>query len=302
MPPLNTLRVFEAAARHESFAKAAEELGVTPAAVSHQIKTLEEWLGATLFVRHAQGLYLTDPGRAAIPALAAAFDALGSAVQELRVAVPGAKINIAALPSVAQLWLAPRLPSLRVAFPNMRPSLYAVEEPPDFRREPFDLGIFFTRGTPRRAQSFKICDDLIFPVCTPAIAATLHSPSDLGSHPLLWDTSWINDWACWLSAAHVTSIVPNQGPAFSLYSLAVEAALDGAGVLMAHQALIVGPLTAGKLVVPFAERAETGASLTILVPDQSSARLAPVIEWLTASHKSQGSAAKTRSTKRKGSR
>jgi LysR family glycine cleavage system transcriptional activator len=246
---------------------------------------LEEWLGATLFARHARGLHLTDPGRAAIPAFAAAFDALGLAVQELRVAVPSAKINIAALPSVAQLWLAPRLPALRAAFPKIRPSLYAIEEPPDFRREPFDLAIFFTRSTPHGAQSFKISDDLIFPVCTPAIAATLCSPSDLGSHPLIWDTSWVNDWPCWLSAAGVTGVTPNQGSAFSLYSLAVEAALDGAGVLMAHQALIVRALGAGTLVAPFAERAKTGLMLTILVPDRSPARLAPLIEWL----KSQGS-------------
>src|SRR5262245_56225347 len=117
MPPLNALRAFEAAARHESFAKAADELGVTPAAISHQVKALEEWLGAALFVRHAQGLYLTDAGRAAMPAFSAAFEAMGLAVQELRVHAPRPQITIAALPSIAQLWLAPKLPALRRAFP-----------------------------------------------------------------------------------------------------------------------------------------------------------------------------------------
>jgi LysR family transcriptional regulator, glycine cleavage system transcriptional activator len=143
MPPLNALKAFEAAARHESFAKAAVELGVTPAAVSHQIKALEEWLGSALFVRHAQRLQLTVPGKSAMPAFFKAFDALGLAVQELRVAAPRVQVSIAALPSVAQLWLAPKLLALREAFPNIRASIYALEEPPNFRREPFDLALFF---------------------------------------------------------------------------------------------------------------------------------------------------------------
>ncbi|WP_292557607.1 LysR family transcriptional regulator, partial [Mesorhizobium sp.] len=105
MPPLNALRSFEAAARYESFAKAADELSVTPAAVSHQVKALEAWLGAPLFVRHAQGLHLTDAGRAALPAFSTAFDAMGLAVQELRIAAPRPQVSIAALPSIAQLWL-----------------------------------------------------------------------------------------------------------------------------------------------------------------------------------------------------
>ena len=280
MPPLNALRAFEAAARHESFAKAADELGVTPAAVSHQIKSLEEWLGSPLFVRHAQGLHLTEPGRAAMPAFSTAFDGLGLAVQELRVATPRAQVSIAALPSVAQLWLTPRLPRLRTAFPKARPSIYALEAPPDFRREPFDLAIFFVREGQPGSRSFKICDDLIFPVCTPEIGATLRSPADLAAHPLLWDTSWVDDWACWLAGAGVTGLSPNAGPAFSLYSLAVQAALDGAGVLIAHRALVAGSLASGALVAPFGSQANTGLSLAILAPDRPAARIAQLIEWL----------------------
>ena len=282
MPPLNALRAFEAAARHESFAKAADELGVTPAAVSHQVKGLEEWLGSPLFMRHAQGLQLTNPGRAAMPAFCAAFEALGVAVQELRVAAPRLQIIIAALPSVAQLWLTPRLPALRTAFPKARPSIYAIEEPPDFRKEPFDLAIFFMHEPRPGSRSFKLCDDLIFPVCTPEIASTLRKPSDLASQLLLWDTSWVSDWACWLSAAEVTDIPINEGPAFSLYSLAVQAARDGAGVLMAHEALIVDAMASGDLVAPFPLRAKTGLSLEILAPDRPAAQAAQLIEWLIA--------------------
>lgn len=280
MPPLNALRAFEAAARHESFAKAADELGVTPAAISHQVKSLEAWLGCPLFVRHAQGLQLTDSARSAMGALSAAFDVLGLAVQDLRVMAPRAQITIAALPSVAQLWLAPKLPALRAAFPGAQPSVHALEVPPNFRRESFDLAIFFVREAPRGVQSFKICDDLIFPVCTPGIAATLRSPEDLACHPLLWDTSWAGDWACWLSAAGIPGIDVKQGPAFSLYSLAVQAALEGAGILMAHEALTLAPVASGALVAPFPMRAPTGLSLEVLAPDRLPAQTIRIIDWL----------------------
>jgi LysR family glycine cleavage system transcriptional activator len=282
MPPLNALKAFEAAARHESFVKAAVELGVTPAAVSHQIKALEAWLGSALFVRHARGLHLTDPARSAMPDFTSAFDALGSAVQSLRVSAPHAQVSIAALPSIAQLWLAPKLPALRAALPKARPSLHALEEPPDFRREPFDLGLFFMREPAPGSRSFPLCDDRIFPLCTPAIAAALRSPADLASQPLLWDTSWAEDWSRWLAAAGATGVPVNEGPAFSLYSLAVQAALDGAGVLMAHEALVAGTMKSGLLVAPFDLVVETGARLELLVPHRTSAQTAAVVQWIVA--------------------
>lgn len=282
LPPLNALRAFEAAARHESFAKAADELGVTPAAVSHQVRALEEWLGSPLFVRQAQGLHLTDSARAAMGALSTAFDALGRAVQELRAVAPRTQVSIAALPSIAQLWLAPRLPALRAAFPSAPPSVHALELPPNFRRESFDLAIFFVREASHGARSFKICDDVIFPICTPRIAATLRSPEDLARHPLLWDTSWVDDWERWLSAAGVTGISVNKGPAFSLYSLALQAALEDGGILMAHEALTVGPMMSGALLAPFPVRATTGLSLMILAPDRLTAQTSQIVDWLIA--------------------
>jgi len=194
MPPLNALKAFEAAARHASFATAAEELGVTPAAVSHRVKALEAWFGAPLFVRRAQGLSLTDLGRSSLPAFSAAFDALGRAVQDLRGASPRAQVTIAALPAIAQLWLAPRLPRARAAFPSLSPSIHALETPPDLRRELFDFAIFFVREPPAGCRMVPIGDDVIFPVCIPGIARILASPSHLAAMPLLRDTSWSGDW------------------------------------------------------------------------------------------------------------
>lgn len=280
MPPLNALRAFEAAARHESFAKAADELGVTAAAVSQQVKSLEAWLGAELFARRAQGLALTEGGRAASPALSAAFDGLGRAVATLRGAASRADLQIAALPSIAQLWLGPRLAALRAAFPETHLSLHALETPPDLRREPFDLGLFFIGDAPRGSVAVEICADLIVPACAPAIAATVRSPSDLGRHPLLWDTRWADDWSLWLSAQGGPGLRTRDGPAFSLYSLAVQAALDGAGILMAHEVLVAGHLASGALVTPLPRRVPTGSRLAILVPDPTSPRTERLAAWL----------------------
>lgn len=280
MPPLNALKVFEAAARHVSFAKAAEELGVTPAAVSHQVKLLEAWLGAPLFIRRAQGLGLTEMGRKAMPAFAAAFDALGQAVQDLRRASPDAHLRIAALPAIAQLWLAPKLAAARMTFPRLRPSIHALEAPPDFRRELFDLAFFFVREAPPRCRIVWICDDRIFPACTPELAKQLATPADLASLPLLRDTSWTEDWDRWLSAASLQGVPTNEGPAFSLYSMAVQAALDGAGVLMAHAALVSGHMASGVLVAPFPTVVSTGLRLAVLAPEQASAEAMHLIEWL----------------------
>jgi LysR family glycine cleavage system transcriptional activator len=281
MPPLNALKAFEAAARHASFARAAEELGVTPAAVSHQVKALEAWLGAPLFVRRAQGLGLTDVGRATLPALSAAFDALGRAVQDLRGASPRARVDIAALPAIAQLWLAPRLAGARAAFPGLSPSVHALETPPDPRRELFDFAIFYVGDAPAGCRVVRLEDDVIFPACAPRIAGMLAAPGDLATTPLLRDTAWTDDWTCWLAAAAASARVPvDQGPAFSLYSMAVQAALDGTGVLMAHAALIGGHLASGALIAPFPTVARTGRHLAILVPERASAAAARLIAWL----------------------
>jgi LysR family glycine cleavage system transcriptional activator len=255
-------------------------LGVTPAAVSHQVKALEDWLGAPLFVRRAQGLGLTDLGRSTMPAFAAAFDALGRAVQDLRGAAPRAQVDIAALPAIAQLWLAPRLTSARAAFPRLSPSVHALETPPDLRRELFDFAIFYVRDAPPGCRMIRLCDDAIFPACAPEVARALAVPGDLATMPLLRDTTWTGDWACWLEAASSGGFPVDAGPAFSLYSMAVQAALDGAGVLMAHDALIGGHLRSGALVAPFPTVARTGRHLAILVPERASAEATHLIEWL----------------------
>src|ERR687897_17959 len=137
LPSLKSLRAFEAAARHESFLKAAEELGVTAGAIAQQVRQLEGWVGRALFPRHAHGVKLTREASLVLGKLGEAFDALGSAVQLMRTINLPREVRIAALPSVAQLWLAPRLPRLKREFSDLEVSVSALETPPNFNRDLF---------------------------------------------------------------------------------------------------------------------------------------------------------------------
>lgn len=245
--PLTALRAFEAAARLGSFALAATELGVTAGAITAHVKTLEATLGAPLFQRTSRGVRLTALGQAALPAFTQAFDALGQAVQSLRSAAAPRTVHIATLPAIAQLWLSPRLPALRAAAPDVEISITALESPPNLKRTPYDLSLFYGRET-----QGAISPDIIFPVCAPAVATRLRRPADLAHVPCLSDAVWSDDWALWLAAAG-ESLAP-RGPVFSLYALAVEETVNGAGVLIGHADLIADHLQRGTLVAPFAHR------------------------------------------------
>lgn len=289
LPPLNALRAFEAAARLESFAKAAEELAVTAGAVTQHIRQLEATLGFSLFRRMPQGVALTDAAREALPKLTRGFDLLGQAVQTLRNSEPHRPLAIAALPCIAQLWLSPRLGRLQLAFPELQISVSAMEEPPDPFRDAYDLSLFY-RDTAAEPSALGFGPDAILPVCAPALAERLASPADLARQTLLHDAVWRGDWARWLAAAAPEAKVdPARGPAFSLYSLALEAALSGSGLLMGRMSLVAPYLAAGRLVAPFDRAVPTPDRLT-LTPATSAgahARRIEVMEWLAASAEAQ---------------
>lgn len=260
-PPLNALRAFEAAARLGGFARAAEELLVSPGAVSQQVRLLEDWAGLPLFERRAQGVELTEAGRAVHPDLVAAFDAVGRAAQKLR-ARGSQPLLIAALPSVAQLWLMPRLAKLRRALPGHAISVTALETAPNLLREPFSLALFLLP----RGQGAEIVQDALVPVCAPELAIRVRSPDDLMQLPCLTDTSWSADWDLWWRQAGSHQTFVPLGPRYSLYAMAVEDALAGAGILMGHTALLQPHLNAGRLVAPLPIEVDNGLSLAALVP------------------------------------
>ncbi|MGB3315136.1 MAG: LysR family transcriptional regulator [Albidovulum sp.] len=277
--PLNALRAFEAAARLGGFAAAAIELGVTAGAVTAHVKALEDSLGAPLFERHAQGVRLTGLGARVLPAFTRAFDALGLAVQSLRTEAAPRTVHIATLPAIAQLWLSPRLPAIRAAAPEITISITAMETPPDLKRAPFDFNLFYRRG----GAGQGLTPDVIFPVCAPALADRLTRPEDLAGLPCLADSVWADDWRLWARAAGLEAFSP-RGPVFSLYALAVEEAVNGAGVLMGHGALVAAHLASGALVAPFDVEHRLDRDLTLwsarpLRPDSPAARVA---EWLAS--------------------
>ena len=261
-PPLNALRAFEAAARHGSFTGAAAELCVTAGAVAQHVKALEAWAGAPLFVRRAQGVELTGLGQTVLPGFVAAFNQLSQAVQTLRAEEAPSHIRIAALPGIAQLWLSPRLPALRAAAKDVTISITALEAPPNLRREQFDLSVFI-ETEPDHPHVVELCDDVIFPVCTPALAGRLSAPSDLAHMVCLHDATWSRDWALWAEGASPGVPLEARGPVFSLYSLAVEEAKNGAGIVMGHEALVRALVEDGTLVAPFSHRLALRAKLVV---------------------------------------
>lgn len=261
-PPLNALRAFEAAARLGGFSKAAEELCVTPGAITQHIKALEDWVGAPLFERRSQGVTLTAAGARLQPEFTAAFDKMGAAIHLLRDVNDTPLVHIAALPSVAQLWLSPRLPRLRAENPACQFSVTALEQPPNLLREVFDWSVFL-EAPERAADGLVIEHDEIFPVCTPEIAASIRTAEDLTPHTLLVDDSWAEDWDSWAKGVGWARPAGITTARFSLYALALEEARNGAGILMGHACLVRPDLEAGRLVAPLPARVATGLALIL---------------------------------------
>lgn len=282
---LNALRAFEAAARLGGFSAAAEELGVTPGAISAHVKALETELGAPLFQRSPQGVSLTPLGQQALPGFSQAFDQLGLATQQMRDAAAPRVVHIATLPAIAQYWLSPRLPQLRAEMPGTEVSITALEQPPNLKRTPYDLCLFFDAQ-----QGELLAEDVIFPVCTPQLAKKLSQPQDLNNLPCLSDTSWEGDWQRWLKSvlspsqpeAPSEQSIALRGPVYSLYALAVEEALNGAGILMGHAVLLAPHLDSGRLVAPFSQQVTLNKGLRLWSMPGRSAHSASqqVARWL----------------------
>lgn len=262
MPPLNALRAFEAAARLNSFTAAADALFVTPAAVAQHIKLLEAGIGAELFKRKARGVVLTPLGSSVLSDFESAFDQLGMAVQKLRNTAAPNEVHIATLPSIAQLWLSPRLPEIRREMPEVMISVTALENPPNLIRDPYDLAIFPV-GSDTSGHFLKLANDVIYPVCSPDLGRDIVTLSDLSNAVHLHDTTWKDDWATWLGDVMPGRNLVKSGPEFSLYSLAVEECRNGAGVLIGHDLLVRRLIENGELVAPFSERVTLKTCLAI---------------------------------------
>ena len=253
LPPLKAVRTFEAAARHLSFTRAADELHVTQAAVSHQIKALEEWLGVTLFRRQTRGVLLTDAGRAYLPALTDALDAIDRATRDLLRRDQAGILTISSLGSFAAKWLVPRLGRFADRHPDISVRIAAEDTLVDFTQSEVDLAIRYSRGTWRGLHHEKFLTEEFFVVCAPKLLDgphPLNSPADLAHHTLLHD-QMREDWQMWLDHAGVT-VGPGRSLGFSHSNMVLDAAIDGLGVALGRSIMVADDLAAGRLVKPFA--------------------------------------------------
>ncbi len=253
LPSLKALRAFEAAARHESFTVAAEELFVTHAAISRHIRDLEEWLKAQLFVRTGRGVVLTETGRKYQRELTPAFDRMARATQDILEATSGSRLSISAEEAIASLWLVPRLGEFSRAYPDIELEIDPDDDLVDFRAHDVNLAIrFSTSGAPawRDVDVELLAEALVFPVCSPDLLEDkpVTKAEDLSIHILLHEDSR-RYWENWLDAENVTLPRGARGPMFQSH-LALEAAGSGQGFALGDQILTSEALKEGWLVAP----------------------------------------------------
>jgi len=259
LPPLNGLRAFEAAARYLSFTKAAEELNVTPAAVSQQVKSLEEYFGVALFKRLTRALMLTDSGQMVLPILQEGFDKLAEAGHILRSRQDDRILTVSVAPSFGAKWLVPRLDRFRRAHPDYDIRIDATDARADFKLDNVDIALRYGLGEYPGLVSECLLTEVAVPVCSPRLLEGEHplrTPDDLRHHTLLhiqWkmESDAAPNWRMWLKAAGLHDVDPDRGPQFSMESMAIQAAMDGQGIALISTALVEEDIAAGRLIRPF---------------------------------------------------
>lgn len=290
LPPLTALRAFEAAARHLSFVKAAAELSVTPAAVSHQVKALEADLGRALFSRLANGLALTDDGRALLPGLTEGFDHLARAASLTADRETAGRLTISVLPSLAVCWLAPRLPDFHRRHPEVELTLLAEDRPVHFQAGEADMAIRYGAGRYPGLRADLLMTEEVMPVCVPTLRdgdPPLRKMGDIRRHTLLHDLGvtatepWLS-WRTWLRAAKLTDVDADAGHAYGHSNLTVGAALAGLGVAIGRSVLIADHLRDGSLVPLFGLRRPADYAYYVVSPEARAdqPRIAAMRTWL----------------------
>lgn len=255
LPPLNALRTFEAAARHLSFTRAADELYVTQAAVSHQVKALEEYLSIQLFKRLNRALLLTEEGQHYYPAVRVALDDIAQATQSLYRAETSGVLTVSVNPSFASLWLVPRMHRFAKLYPDIDIRIAADDALVDFDRDNVDVAVRYGRGNWPKLHVEKLMAEELFPVCSSRYLEDhpeLKTPRGLKGHTLIHDYAFANEldlqWEDWIRKAGVEGVDPSRGPTFSHMHMVMQACLAGEGVALGRFAMIQDDLKAGRLV------------------------------------------------------
>lgn len=299
LPSLNALKAFEAAARHLSFSKAAEELYVTPAAISHQIKGLEDYLGVQLFHRLNRALVLTEAAQAALPKLQEGFACLAEAVQEIHNHDGQQTVTVWAAPSFAAKWLVARLNRFAALHPGIDLQVSASESLIDdkssrgaitdsLRNHAIDVAIPFGQGEYPDYRVDKLFSVSVVPLCSPSLLEGEHplrQPEDLIYHTLIHDDTGYKgrpDWPAWLETAGVDGVDTTRGLHFNHVSLALQAAIDGQGVVLSLKPLAADDLAAGRLIIPFDLSLPVEYAYYVICPEATAERpeITAFREWL----------------------
>ncbi len=288
--PLNALRAFEASARQLSFVKASAELSVTPAAVSHQVKKLEEFLGLPLFRRRARGLLLTETGQLLLSELGEVFLRLDTAMERVIDSDSRGTLTLSVAPTFAVMWLIPRLQKFYEQHPDIDVRISTSLGLVDFQRDDFDAAIRLGNGEWLGLEAIRLFDETVTPMCSPRLLEgpdALKSPSDLRKHVLLHNHSMDYDpesptWESWLRAAGASDVDASRGIHFSLPDHGLQASIDGAGVVLGWRFLSAEDLAAGRVVEPFDLVQPLGSSFYLVYPEANSLRanIATLRDWL----------------------
>ncbi|HCI46267.1 MAG TPA: LysR family transcriptional regulator [Rhodospirillaceae bacterium] len=289
LPPLNSLRAFEAAARLGGFARAADELNVTPAAVSHQVKQLEAMLDVTLFERKPRGLVLTEAGNQMLPDLTRGLAHMARAVGGLADEPVAGALRLGIGPTPALMWLMPRLGRLLQSHPEIELTVNSSWPTPDPRSGLTDISLFYGRGHYPGLVTELLMREEVFPVCAPQVLARhpLRNPDDLLDHVLIHDVDTNDDepalkWDRWFRDLGVSKGAPAGGIKFTNSGLVYQAALAGHGVALGRTALVSKHLRKGRLIRPFAHSRPADYAYYVVTTeaDAKRPRIRAMMEWL----------------------
>jgi LysR family glycine cleavage system transcriptional activator len=254
LPPLPALRAFEAAARRMSFKLAADELHVTPSAVSHAVAALEAFLGVKLFHRRVRRLLLTDAGSAYLATLTRAFDAIDVATREVSARQRADLVTVASMPTFTRVWLMPRLKAFLDVQPDIDLRIRATVDLAEMMADDIDAAVAYGHGGWRGLVVDRLLEERMVPLCSPALRdgpPPLRTPADLARHSLIHTETKLVTWAMWLEAAGVTDVDVHRGLRFNRADLALEAAIAGLGVALDNPMFATLHLANGALVIPF---------------------------------------------------
>lgn len=286
LPPLNAIRAFEVVARRLSITVAAEELHVTPGAVSRQVRTLEDALGLQLLVRGHRQITLTRAGEEYYRGVTKAMDALRDATSRLTRRTRRTQLKIRAYTTFAMRWLIPRLSSFHAANRGIEVLLTASLDPVDFRREDIDGAIRLGDGKWPDVNTYRLVSNVLTPVCSPALATAVRKAGDLQRQVLLHSIARPDDWAFWLAASKAEGEVDSRsGMTYQSSAMAYAAALEGQGFAIAQRFLVEDDLASGKLVAPFRKVVDMGDfTYYLLTPSdrKESPSMATFRKWLLA--------------------